>query len=159
MTLTFAPAGWFQTVYRVLDAGGQDLGVVDLDVFRSAGTLTLAGARYRVEADSLDGALVLRGPDGLPRMQAASPSLVSLSYTLDWGDGQGHLRRRSIWPFAPLDVEDGSGERVAVIEGGLWVRQRLRVGTVEGWPLDRAVFVGVLGLFVRRRQRRRSRGA
>lgn len=157
MTLTFVPAGWLLTRYRIVDAGGTDVGAVEIAAVRTRATLTLGGAAYDVRTDALDGATVLTGPDGVPVAQAARPSFAARAFDVDWGDGRGRLRPRSPWPFAALVLEDDAGTRVAVAEPHGWRWARLRVGTAEDWPLERAAFVGTLALFQLRQQRRRLR--
>lgn len=157
MTLTFESTGFASGRHRILDAAGREVGTLVLARWRDAATLTLGGVDYAVRKDPSDGAVLVVGPDGLPVAQAATPSVVSTRYRLDWGDGQGDLTRTSLWPWAPFAVDGDDGTRLVRIEPNGFRRSRLVVGTVDAWPLARTAFVATLALFVLRRQRRRHR--
>ena len=150
MTVTLKPRGWTGSAFRILGADGTVVGEMDLSSWRDAATLTLGDATYTVRKDPLDGAFVVLGADGLPRAQATKPSMWKSEFDVDWGDGRGRLHRPSAWGTGAFVVDGEDGERLVRVEQkGFW-SQRIEVGTVDAWPLDRTVFVAALVAFVLR---------
>lgn len=150
MILVLKPRGWTGSAFQILDANGAIVGDLDLSSWRDQATLTLGEAAYAVRKDPVDKAFVVLGADGLPRAQAVKPSVWKSEFRLDWGEGQGRLYRPSAWGMGAFVVDGDDGERLVRVERkGVW-SQRIVVGSVDAWPLERTAFVAALVAFVLR---------
>ncbi len=143
LQLRFKPEGWFNKHYRVTLPHGPTVATLDLSTWRTWAEITLPTDAYTIRRDKRDGALVLYHA-GTPEAQAVREGMFTVRYRMEWAGGKGELRMHKKERGVIL-LSGAEGEVARMVRTG-WTKRHIAGTFPAAWPLERALFVGVVAL-------------